>query len=199
MASEPVSSSLISRRPLWLAGAGLALIACLVVGIVLGRALLSGLGSAPPEPSATLPVATLTTAATDEPVAVVLATETIAPTEPPTDTPAPTLSPTPEGPYVVITDIQIEGASYLYIVDYEVYNLDDTMHVHMFFNTVPPEQAGSPAAGPWKLTWNQYGDPPFTQYGIANRPEGATQMCALVARSNHSVILGTGNCVDLPE
>jgi len=68
----------------------------------------------------------------------------------------------------------------------------------MFFNTVPPEQAGSPASGPWKLTWGQYGDPPFTQYGVANRPAAASQMCALVANPNHSVILGTGNCMDLP-
>ena len=109
----------------------------------------------------------------------------------------PTTSPTPTGPYVVITGIRLEGAQY--IVDYEVHNLDDTMHVHMFFNTVPPEQAGSPGAGPWKLTWHVYGDPPFTQYGIANKPAGATQMCSLVAHSNHTVILGSGNCVDLPQ
>jgi hypothetical protein len=85
------------------------------------------------------------------------------------------------------------------VVDYEVHNLDASQHVHMFFDTVPPEQAGSPGAGPWKLTWNVYGDPPFTQYGIAQRPAGATQMCALVANANHSVIQGSGNCVFLPE
>jgi eukaryotic-like serine/threonine-protein kinase len=197
--SEPLSRPVPSRRPLWLIGAGLAVIACLSVGIILGRAMLQGFVSAPPEPTQTLAVATDTTAPSEEPVAIVLATETIAATELPTETASPTLSPTPEGPYVVITGIRVEGASYLYVVDYEVHNLDDSMHVHMFFNTVPPEQAGSPASGPWKLTWNVYGDPPFTQYGIANRPAGATQMCSLVARSNHSVILGTGNCVDLPE
>ncbi|HEX5840229.1 MAG TPA: protein kinase [Anaerolineales bacterium] len=200
VASEPVSRPPASRRSLLMIGAGLVAVACLAGGFVLGRALLQGIGSAPPVTD-TAPAVTSTTAATEEPVAIVLASETPAPsaTVAPTDTALPTLSPTPEGPYVVITDIQVEGASYLYIVDYEVFNLDDSMHVHMFFNTVPPEQAGSPASGPWKLTWNQYGDPPFTQYGIANRPEGATQMCALVARSNHSVLLGTGNCVDLPE
>jgi serine/threonine protein kinase len=186
----------VNRRTLLYAGGGLAAIACIAIAAMAGRFLLSGITSAP-DRTETLPVATETTAPTEEPVAIVMATETIAPTDLPTATASPTLSPTPEGPYVVITDIRVESS--LYIVDYEVHNLDDTMHVHMFFDTVPPEQAGSPASGPWKLTWNIYGDPPFTQYGIANRPAGATQMCSLVARSNHSVILGTGNCVDLPE
>lgn len=194
--SIPAVPAGLSRRPLLLAGAGLAVIACIAMAAIGGRFLLSGINS-PPEATETVPVATEMSAETEEPVAVVLATETIAPTELPTETASPTLSPTPEGPYVVITDVRVESS--LYIVDYEVANLDDTMHVHMFFDTVPPEQAGSPAAGLWKLTWNVYGDPPFTQYGIANRPVGATQMCSLVARSNHSVILGTGNCVDLPE
>jgi len=113
----------------------------------------------------------------------------------PTDTEIPA-TPTPSGPYVVILSIRVEGN--LYIVDYEVHNFTDGLHVHMFFNTVPPEQAGSPGSGPWKLTWGIYGDPPFTQYGIANRPAGATQLCSLVANPNHTVILNTGNCVDLP-
>jgi len=68
-------------------------------------------------------------------------------------------------------------------------------HVHFFFNTVPPSQAGMPGSGPWKI----YGSSaPFTGYGIADRPAGATQLCALVANADHSVIQGTGNCVDLP-
>ena len=87
------------------------------------------------------------------------------------------------------------------MVDYEVYNFPESpqLHVHMFFDTVPPEQAGAPGSGPWKLTWGPYGDPPFTQYGVSNRPAGATQMCSLVANPNHSVQFDTGNCVDLPE
>jgi hypothetical protein len=150
--------------------------------------------------------------ATEEPVALVANTE--APTETPspeptaTLTPEPTLtptetpipaSPTPDTPYVVITDITLDGNTY--VVDYEVHNFPDSpqLHVHMFFDTVPPEQAGSPASGPWRLTWGPYGDPPFTQYGVSHRPGGATQMCSLVANPNHSVQLGTGNCVDLPE
>lgn len=124
------------------------------------------------------------------------------PTETPTQTSTPTatLTPTPEGPYVVITDIRLENN--LYVVDYEVFNFppdQPNMHVHMFFDSVPPEQAGSPGSGPWKLTYGAYGPSPFTQYGPANRPANAQQMCALVANANHSIILNTGNCVDLPE
>ena len=88
-----------------------------------------------------------------------------------------------------------------YVVDYEVHNFPESpaLHVHMFFNTVPPEQAGYPGSGPWKLTWGPYGDPPFTLYGTANRPAAATQMCALVANANHTIQLNSGNCFDLPE
>lgn len=68
-------------------------------------------------------------------------------------------------------------------------------HIHFFFNTVPPEQAGVPGSGPWKI----YGSTaPFTGYGIADRPAGATQLCALVANPDHTVIQGTGSCSDLP-
>ncbi|NJN44626.1 MAG: hypothetical protein HC806_07850 [Anaerolineae bacterium] len=141
-----------------------------------------------------------------------LATETPAPTQThtptptatntstPTSTPTVTLTPTPEGPYVVLTGIRIENG--VYVIDYEANNYpaeQPNMHVHMFFNTVPPDQAGSPGSGPWKLTFGPFGPPPFTQYGPANRPANATQMCGLVANSNHSVIPNSGNCIDLPQ
>jgi serine/threonine-protein kinase len=123
---------------------------------------------------------------------------TLAATEPPTETPIP-LTPTPSTPYVVIVAIRVEGP--FYAVDYEVHNFPEgsNLHVHMFFNTVPPEQAGSPGSGPWKLTYGQYGNPPFTQYTLANRPPNATQLCALVANPNHSIQLNSGNCIDLPN
>jgi hypothetical protein len=100
---------------------------------------------------------------------------------------------------VLITGIRVEGDRY--VVDYEVYNFPEapSLHVHMFFSTVPPEQAGSPGSGPWKLTYGAYGDSPFTQYGPANRPASATQLCALVANPNHTVNLNSGTCIDLPN
>jgi serine/threonine-protein kinase len=129
------------------------------------------------------------------------ATSTAAPTNtlpPPSETPAPTVEPTATYPplYVRINGITLDGKQY--VVDYETFGYTEKlpgMHVHFFFNTVPPEQAGMPGKGPWYL----YGGPrPFKGYSVSQRPAGATQMCALVANGNHSVIAGSGNCVDLP-
>jgi hypothetical protein len=33
----------------------------------------------------------------------------------------------------------------------------------------------------------------------AGRPADATQICSLVANANHTINLGTGNCVNLPS
>ncbi|HLF74600.1 MAG TPA: protein kinase [Anaerolineales bacterium] len=198
-ASAPAAKPAASRRTIWLIGAGLAAVICIGAVFAIGRGILGGAASEPPaDPTQTLSLATATSVATEEQVLVALATETLVFTETPSATATPDFTATPEGPYVVITGIRVEGS--LYAVDYEVHNFpqEPALHVHMFFDTVPPEQAGSPASGNWKLTWGVYGNPPFTQYGIANRPAGATQMCSLVANPNHSVQLGTGNCVDLP-
>ncbi|RPJ24806.1 MAG: serine/threonine protein kinase [Chloroflexi bacterium] len=175
------------------------LLACLIFGgLFLVNRLLDGRASAATESPVAALDNTETLAPTSEQVVAPLATETLAVTEAPTETATPDFTPTPEGPYVVITEIRNQGD--LYAVDYEVHNFPDeaNLHVHIFFDTVPPEQAGSPGAGPWKLTWGTYGNPPFTQYGVANRPADATQLCALVANPNHSIQLNTGNCVNLP-
>lgn len=186
----------LPRRTLILAGVGLVALLCIGGALALGGRMLSG--GLEPSPTDT-PTPTRTEVPTEVVAPPVVATETAAFTPTPTDTPPPTATATPTGPYVVITDIRVQSS--LYAVDYEVHNFPDNsgMHVHIFFDTVPPEQAGSPASGPWKLTWGAYGDPPFTQYGIAQRPAGATQLCSLVANPNHSVIADSGNCVDLPE
>jgi len=177
---------------------GLAVLACLVVGgIFLGSRFIGGGGAANPEPSevpAVLVVNTEAPTATTVPEATATLAE---PTEIPTDTAIP-FTPTPETPYVVITGIRLENNAY--VVDFEMVNYPSApqLHVHMFFNTVPPEQAGAPGSGPWKLTGGPYGSSPFTQYGPSNRPANATQMCSLVANTNHTIILNSGNCVDLP-
>jgi hypothetical protein len=84
------------------------------------------------------------------------------------------------------------------VVVYETFGYTEAlpgMHIHFFFDTVPPDQAGTPGSGPWIL----YGGPrPFTGYRVNQRPTGARQMCALVANPDHSVIAESGNCVDLP-
>jgi serine/threonine protein kinase len=198
--TQPKPSS--SRRGMWLLGAGLVGILCIAAVLVIGNSLFKGILQASDRPTSTF----FPTRATDSTTqSVVLnATETVPPTISPTETAIPTdtaipLTPTPTTPYVLITGIRIENNKY--VVDYEVHNFPQSpsLHVHMFFNTVPPEQAGMPGGGPWKLTWGKYGDPPFTQYGPADRPARATQLCSLVANPNHSIQLGTGNCVDLPQ
>ena len=193
---RPVKKSGLSM-PL-LVGGGVGVVVLIMAGIFILRNIMSGGEGA-------------LAVATEEPV--VIATDTAAPTSttaprptatlpPPTEIPTDTAvppTPTPETPYVVITDIRLENNTY--VVDFEMLNLGDSpsgTHVHMFFNSVPPEQAGSPGSGPWKLIGGPYGPSPFTAYGPSNRPSNATQMCSLIANPNHSVQLNSGNCVDLP-
>jgi hypothetical protein len=158
--------------------------------------MLNNAGSQPTsEPTQTLASASSTSPATEAQPVAALATETLAPTETSTEaaTPTETLPPL----YARINGITL-NASGQYVVDYETFGYTEVlpgMHVHFFFNSVPPEQAGSPGNGPWIL----YGGPrPFTGYRESDRPAQATQMCALVANNNHSVIAESGNCVNLP-
>ena len=178
--SQPKKSG--SKLPLIIGG--VVVLLCLIIGGIAMAGSLFGGGDEPTE----VPIVVNT-----EPVAtevVVIATE------PPTATEIPA-SPTPSTPYVVITGITLDGNQYS--VSYEVANVtSSSMHVHMFFNNIPPDQAGAGGSGTWKLTYGQYGPSPFTQYGPANKPADATQMCALIANGNHTVIPNTGNCVDLP-
>ena len=75
---------------------------------------------------------------------------------------------------------------------------EGTLHVHFFFDTVSPENAGTNGNPPGQ--WVLYdGGSPFTGIKIADRPEGATKICALVADHQHRITTGTGNCFDLPE
>lgn len=111
--------------------------------------------------------------------------------------------PAPGIPYrASIRNITVQDGRY--VVDFETVEFVPTyggQHVHFFFNTVPPEQAGVPGKGPWQLYPAQAGGPstsPFTMLRIDQRPPGATQMCILVANPDHSVILNTGNCMDIP-
>lgn len=98
--------------------------------------------------------------------------------------------------YAEITGISLDGSQYSVL--FQTYGFTpDIMHthVHFFFDTVPPDQAGVPGSGPWFV----YGGPsPFTGYGPVDRPGGAAQLCVLVANHDHSVIQDTGNCYALP-
>ena len=127
--------------------------------------------------------------------------------EPEDDTaePVPTGPPTeglPGGRYVQIDTVTASGSAYA--VEFTPYNFvpligsgDQDFHIHFFWNSVEPQNAGTngPAPGDWFL---YDGGSPFTGYTFAARPPEATQMCALVADSAHGVTLGSGNCVTLP-
>ena len=103
---------------------------------------------------------------------------------------------TKSGRTAYITGITIAGDAYA--VSYGVSGYTQQLpgsHVHFFFDTVPVSQAGVPGSGPWIL---YAGPSPFTGYKVSDRPSGATQMCILVANSDHSIEPGTGNCWPLP-
>lgn len=96
-----------------------------------------------------------------------------------------------------ITEIALDEGVYVvsFTTDGFTASLPDPHHVHFFFDTVTPLQAGRPGSGPWEL----YGGPsPFTGYTVEDRPDAATQLCVLVAEPDHSVRPDTGNCRDLP-
>ena len=196
-ATEPFQKQLPAKKsgltmPM-IVGGGIGLVILIIAGIFMaGRMDGGGIRLATEEP--VIPIAdTADPTLTPEPTAT-----TPPPTEIPTDTAIPP-TPTPETPYVVLTNIRLDNNTY--VVDFEMHNIppdQPNMHVHMFFNTVPPDQAGSPGSGPWKLIGGPYGDSPFTLYGSANKPTDATQMCGLIANPNHTVVLKSGNCLDLP-
>ncbi|MDQ2691750.1 MAG: protein kinase [Chloroflexota bacterium] len=153
-----------------------------------------GLAASPaPTPTAT-PTRTSPPTATE---AAVLIADTRAPTATRTPTLEPTATNTLPPLYVRINNITINNAN-AYVVEYETFGYTEVLpgqHVHFFFDTVPVEEAGSPGPGNWYL----YGGPrPFDKYRVSDRPQGATQMCALVANANHTIIPETGNCFDLP-
>jgi hypothetical protein len=110
----------------------------------------------------------------------------------------PTPTPTPAGRQARITGITIDGDAYA--VAYQAFgftpDIPGARHVHFFFDTVPPEEAGVPGKGPWIL---YDGPSPFKEYKLSDRPAAATRMCILVANHDHSVVQDTGNCWDLPS
>lgn len=67
-------------------------------------------------------------------------------------------------------------------------------HMHFFFDTYASAQASG--TGGNRLMFGSAS--PFTGYTQADRPQGATQICVLVANPDHSVVADSGNCYPLP-
>lgn len=115
----------------------------------------------------------------------------------------PVADPTPEPGAAGAYTVQIAGisldAQYNYVVEYETTGFteaENSLHIHFFFDTVPLDQAGVP--GDFANWIVYYGPRPFIEYNLADKPQAATQMCALVANPDHTVVQGTGNCFNLP-
>ena len=101
------------------------------------------------------------------------------------------------GMRVLITGITLDAQN-RYAVEYQAQGFSEQLpgtHIHFFFDTFTADQVGSTGGGNRRM----YGGPsPFTGYTPADRPEGAAQLCALVALPDHSVLPDSGNCcVDL--
>ena len=134
-------------------------------------------------------------------------TEPVGATTTPTTAPVTTLlSGPPPGVqfYASIDSIALNGK--MLVVTYRAFGFEPRLsgsnkHLHFFFDTVSPANAGSPGTGPWQIfptTEGSLGESPFTLLTVDNVPPGARQLCVLVANSNHSVIAKTGNCAPLP-
>jgi molecular chaperone DnaK len=169
---------------------GIAAVAVAGALAVAASGMLGGAAATPsPPPSvATIPTPSPTVVLTPSPTPIVT----------PSPTPIPTPTPTPSSFAARITGITVKNGQYS--VDYEVFHFVPDMfngrHVHFFFDTIPPDQAGRPAND---NNWILYDGPvPFEKYGIDDKPTGATKMCILVARPDHTVALNTGNCFPLP-
>ena len=103
-----------------------------------------------------------------------------------------------EGASVTITQVSLNDQG-RYAAEFSTRGFTPALpgtHLHFFFDTFSADQVGSTGGGN-RLMYG--GASPFTGYTQADLPPGATQMCALVANPDHTVIAGSGNCSPLPE
>jgi actin-like ATPase involved in cell morphogenesis len=188
----PPRTAAAGRQPR-LAIAGVAALA-LIVAIAAGAFAVMSRGGANASPGPGASGIAVASTPAESPASPAPSVASIAPAS---AAPPPTPTPTPSGQQARILGITISGGRY--VVDYQVFGYKQVLpgkHVHFFFNTVPATKAGKPATGPWFV----YAGPiPFKGYRTIDRPSKATQLCILFANPDHSVVQGTGNCVDLPS
>ena len=110
------------------------------------------------------------------------------------------IPPTPEGGpsgmTIQITQITLDAQGH-YVVEFTTSGFTPAIpgtHIHFFFDIYAADQLGSAPGN--RLMYA--GASPFTGYSQADCPAGATQLCALVANPDHSVIVNSGNCFALP-
>ncbi|MBK8433704.1 MAG: hypothetical protein IPL28_21555 [Chloroflexi bacterium] len=86
-------------------------------------------------------------------------------------------------------------------MDFETENFTPQLpgtHLHFFFNTVSPENAGMPGSGPWKIYGEQVRLRVIRLWRSRMACRGDPSR-VLVANPTHSVMLNSGNCYELPE
>ena len=102
-------------------------------------------------------------------------------------------------------DVSVDGAGNLSIAftaEGFTPNLSSD-HIHFFFNTpvIMDNVLNAGTGGPNSQSWVVWDGPnPATPYSLdAARNSGATEICALIAGSLHTVNIGTGHCTDISD
>jgi actin-like ATPase involved in cell morphogenesis len=117
------------------------------------------------------------------------------------------------GRCAVIGGLTVDGDRYVATYDVEAFDpvifddahgTPDDHHVHFFFDTTPPEHAGTNSATPGQwVVWDRArgdGELRFDDATVAAAEEaGARQLCVRVADAGHGVEPDSGNCTDLPR
>ena len=186
---RPPKHSRTSRRTLFAAIAAAILV---IGGVVLGVSLLGSDPSTAGQPPVTADAPTTPS------------------TTPGTGAPA-TDCRSESGRCAFITDIALDGDRI--VADYETVDFDplifeagktgtpDDHHVHFFFNTTSPENAGSNGNPPgvWFI-WDRAAGGGELRFDDLTRDQAgdASQLCVRVSDSSHAVEADSGNCVDLP-
>jgi serine/threonine protein kinase len=99
---------------------------------------------------------------------------------------------------IEITGIRVDATNH-YVVEHVVEGFTPAYpgtHLHFYFNTFSAEDVGIGG----EANRRAYGGPsPFDGYVTDDRPPGATELCAIIANPDHSVVLNSGNCFALPD
>lgn len=201
VAAPPIATPASGKR-LW-AIIGIAVAALLLLPLLIfGAITLAGRAAGPATPGIAAGVtsiaptvateANLSGQSTPVPATEAAPTAIAEPTAEPTIDARPTATPLPE---ISITNVALVGD--VYVVQYTVVGFEESlegMHIHFFFNTTPPREAGRPFSDFFMYA----GRSPYAELRLADTPAEATQLCALVANPDHTIQGESGNCFDLP-
>jgi molecular chaperone DnaK len=115
---------------------------------------------------------------------------------------------TDDRPSTEIVDVALEGGRFVPTFSSNFTpDIGGERHVHLFWNTVAPADAGSPGTGPWVL-WDTPERVDEALFDASNRPPGATAICILIATPFHEIAdvdgdgladYDTGNCAWVPD